>query len=117
MRAIEVDELRVHHGDVRAVDGVTFHVEPGEVVALLGPNGAGKTTTVETAEGYRRPTSGAVHVLGLDPVIDHHALTSRIGVMLQSGGVYPGMRPLEAIRLFASYYENADDPIALLERV
>ncbi|MEY2407310.1 MAG: type transport system ATP-binding protein, partial [Acidimicrobiaceae bacterium] len=47
MRAIEIVDLAVHHGPVRAVDGVTFAVEPGEVVALLGPNGAGKTTTVE----------------------------------------------------------------------
>jgi ABC-2 type transport system ATP-binding protein len=117
MRAIEIDDLAVHHGAVRAVDGVTFHVEPGEIVALLGPNGAGKTTTVETAEGYRRPTRGSVRVLGLDPVADHAELTPRIGVMLQSGGVYPGMRPLEAIKLFASYYDVAEEPVALLERV
>ena len=95
---------------MRAVDGVTFAVEPGEVVALLGPNGAGKTTTVETLEGYRSPTSGSVQVLGLDPVSDHRALTPRIGVMLQSGGVYPGMRPLEALELFASYYDDPEDP-------
>jgi ABC-2 type transport system ATP-binding protein len=117
MRAIEIVDLAVHHGPVRAVDGVTFAVEPGEVVALLGPNGAGKTTTVETAEGYRRPTSGSVQVLGLDPVSDHRTLTPRIGVMLQSGGVYPGMRPLEAIKLFASYYDDPEDPVTLLERV
>lgn len=117
MRAIEVENLAVHYGSVRAVNGVTFTAEPGSVVALLGPNGAGKTTTVETLEGFRQPTSGSVRVLGLDPIADHAALMPQIGVMLQNGGVYPGMRPLEAIRLFASYYDDAEDPDELLERV
>jgi ABC-2 type transport system ATP-binding protein len=115
--AIEVDELGVVYGRVRAVNGVSFSVETGEVLALLGPNGAGKTTTVETLEGYRRPTSGRVRVLGLDPVADHDPLVRRIGVMLQSGGVYPGIRPLEALELFASYYVHPDDPALLLDRV
>jgi ABC-2 type transport system ATP-binding protein len=87
------------------------------VVALLGPNGAGKTTTVETLEGYRRPTAGTVEVLGLHPRRDHAALRARIGVMLQSGGVYPGMSPTEALHLFASYYDDPADPKELLNRV
>jgi ABC-2 type transport system ATP-binding protein len=114
---IEVDELGVRYGDVRAVNGVSFTVEAGDVLALLGPNGAGKTTTVETLEGYRRPSSGRVRVLGLDPIAGHDELTRRIGVMLQSGGVYPGIRPLEALELFASYYDDPDDPALLLDRV
>ena len=82
--AVEVEELRVAYGDRVAVDGVSFSRGAGEVVALLGPNGAGKTTTVETLEGYRRPRSGAVRVLGLDPIADHTgALVPRIGVVLQ----------------------------------
>src|SRR3954463_8270081 len=115
MRAIQVDELRVHHGTVRAVDGVSFAVEAGEVGALLGPNGAGKTTTVETAEGYRRPDSGSVSVLGLDPVDDRGALADRVGVMPQGAGAYPGLRVGEAVRLFASYYESPDAPDRLLD--
>jgi len=117
MAAIEVHELVVRYGAVTAVDGVSFHVDAGEVLALLGPNGAGKTTTVETLEGYHRPSSGGVRVLDLDPVRDHGALVRRVGAMLQDGGVYPGIRPLEALRLFASYYEDPEDPVALLERV
>lgn len=117
MGAIEVDELSVRFGAVLAVNAVSFAVEPGEVLALLGPNGAGKTSTVETLEGYRRPTSGRVRVLGLDPVADHDALVRHIGVMLQSGGVYPGIRPLDALELFASYYDDPDDPATLLDRV
>jgi ABC-2 type transport system ATP-binding protein len=117
MRAIEVTDLAVSYGPLRAVDGVSLSVDAGEVLALLGPNGAGKTSTVETIEGYRRPSRGSVRVLGLDPVRDHAQLTPRIGVMLQAGGVYPGIRPLEALRLFASYYDRPDDPAALLDRV
>ncbi len=117
MTAIVVDELVVRHGELTAVDGLSLSVGPGEVVALLGPNGAGKTTTVETLEGFRRPDGGTVRVLGLDPITDHRSLTPQVGVMLQQGGVYPGIRPLEALRLFASYYSRPDEPDALLERI
>jgi ABC-2 type transport system ATP-binding protein len=117
MRAIEVDGLSVSYGTLRAVNGVSFAVESGEVLALLGPNGAGKTSTVEAIEGYRKPTAGSCRVLGLDPIAQHDELVPRIGVMLQAGGVYPGIRPLEAVRLFASYYRDGEDPAALLERV
>src|SRR5687768_14278774 len=71
------------------VDGVSFSVAAGEVLALLGPNGAGKTTTVEMLEGYRRPDGGEVRVLGYDPIRDAQRLRPRMGLMLQEGGVYP----------------------------
>src|SRR5205823_14165065 len=109
--------LVVRYGDVVAVDGVSFSAEAGSVLALLGPNGAGKTSTVETLEGYRKASGGTARVLGLDPIADHRQLTRRIGVMLQRGGVYPGMNPLDALRLFASYYDQPDDPAAVLQRV
>lgn len=117
MPAIEVDDLTVTYGSRRAVDRLSFSAEPGEVLALLGPNGAGKTSTVETLEGYRRPSDGRAQVLGLDPVADHDRLTPRIGVMLQSGGVYPGIRPLEILSLHAAFYAEPADPAELLERV
>ena len=116
--AIDVSGLVVRYpGGLTAVDGLSFSVGAGEVVALLGPNGAGKTTTVETLEGYKSPTSGSVRVLDLDPVRDHARLTPRIGVMLQKGGVYPGIRPVEALRLFAAFYESPEDPARLLDRL
>ena len=117
MGAVDVSDLGVRFGDLRAVDGVSFSVAAGETVVVLGPNGAGKTTTVETIEGYRRPDEGSVRVLGLDPVGDAAAVRPRIGVMLQRGGVYPSIRPAEALRLFAAYYPTPVDPAALLERV
>ncbi|HVC25747.1 MAG TPA: ABC transporter ATP-binding protein [Acidimicrobiales bacterium] len=115
MPAIEVDALRVCFGAVAAVAGVSFSADAGEVVALIGPNGAGKTTTVETLEGYRRPTSGTVRVLGLDPVADHRELAPSIGVMLQGGGTYPVMGAARALKLFASYYDDPRDPEELLD--
>jgi ABC-2 type transport system ATP-binding protein len=115
--AVSVAGLVVRYGTTTAVDGVSFEAAAGQVTALLGPNGAGKTTTVETAEGYRRPDAGSVRVLDLDPVRDHAALVSRIGVMPQDGGVYPGIRVLEAVRLFAAYHDDPLDAATLLARV
>jgi ABC-2 type transport system ATP-binding protein len=117
--AIEVSGLVVRYGDLTAVGGIDLQASAGEVVAVLGRNGAGKTSTVETLEGYRRRAAGSVRVLGLDPgeQADARSLTSRIGIMLQRGGVYPSMGPAEALRLFSSYYESPEDPADLVERM
>src|SRR5262249_26060566 len=115
--AIDVAALEKRYGTTRAVDGLSLTIAQGEVFGLLGPNGAGKTTTVEILEGYRKPDAGEVRVLGLDPWRDGAALRPRIGVMLQEGGLYPGIGPHEALRLFASYYDDPDDPDRLLTLV
>jgi ABC-2 type transport system ATP-binding protein len=115
--AVSVDGLVKRYGSLTAVDHLTFDVRPGEVFGLLGPNGAGKTTTVEVLEGYRTPDAGTVRVSGLDPVRDGARLRPLIGVMLQEGGLYPGLKPPEVLQLFASYYDDADDPARLLDVV
>jgi len=117
--AIAVEGLEVCYGDVVAVDGLDLSAERGEVVALLGRNGAGKTSTVETMEGYRRASAGTVRVLGVDPATadGHRHLSSRIGVMLQKGGVYPSMSPRDVLRLFSSYYDRPVDPEELIGRL
>jgi ABC-2 type transport system ATP-binding protein len=115
--AIQVVGLGKRYGATVALAGLDFEVERGEVFGLLGPNGAGKTTTVEILEGYRRPDTGEVRVLGLDPVAEGTRLRPRIGVMLQEGGLYPGLRPRELLVLFAAYYDDPDDPDALLDLV
>ncbi|MBV9660987.1 MAG: ABC transporter ATP-binding protein [Acidimicrobiales bacterium] len=116
---IEVSGLVVSYGTAVAVDGVDLAVRAGETVALLGRNGAGKTSTVEALEGYRRRAAGEVRVLGLDPSrpAEQRRLTRQVGVMLQRGGVYPGMGPREAVKLFASYYEDPEDPEELVARL
>ena len=117
MPVIEIQDLRKAYGDVKAVDGVSFAVEVGEVFGMLGPNGAGKTTTVEILEGLRPRDSGAVRVLGLDPGRESRDLKRQIGVQLQQVALYPRLRVVEVIELFASFYGRAgvaDHLLALL---
>src|SRR5579871_6162086 len=115
--AVEVRDLVKRYGDRAVVDGLSFSVAPGEVFALLGPNGAGKTTTVEILEGYRQPDAGSARVLGLDPTRQGAQLKPKIGLMLQQGGLFPQITPKEALRLFAAFYPNAEDPEALLDQL
>ncbi len=115
--AVECDGVVVRYGDTVAVDRLSFTAHRGEVLALLGPNGAGKTSTVEALEGYRDVAGGRVRVLGLDPGRDHAALVRRMGVMLQKGGVYPMLGPAQVLQLFAAYYDDPEDPDALLDQV
>jgi len=115
--AVEVDRLVKRYGDLVAVDSLTLQADRGTVLALLGPNGAGKTTTVETCEGFRRPDGGSVRVLGLDPWRDRARLAPSVGVMLQSGGVYPGARAEEMLRLVAALHARPLDVPALMERL
>jgi ABC-2 type transport system ATP-binding protein len=118
--AVEVTGLTVRYGPAgtpAAVDGIDLHAAAGEVLVVLGPNGAGKTSTVETLEGYRRPAGGQVRVLGLSPVTDHAALSGRVGVMLQRGGVYPMLGPRRVLRLFAGYYPDPVPADELLDLV
>ncbi|MDQ1011501.1 ABC-2 type transport system ATP-binding protein [Streptomyces sp. V4I23] len=115
--AVQIRGLVKRYGSKTAVDGLDLDVATGSVTAVLGPNGAGKTTTVETCEGYRRADAGTVRVLGLDPVADAARLRPRIGVMLQSGGVYSGARADEMLRHMAKLHAHPLDVDALIERL
>lgn len=101
--------------DPAAVDNLDLDVQRAEVFALLGPNGAGKTTTVEMCEGFLRPDSGSIEILGLDPATENAKLRERIGVMLQGGGGYPAARAGEMLNLVAAYAANPLDPQWLLD--
>ncbi len=107
--AIEVRDLHKSYGEYEAVRGIDITVQRGEVFGLLGPNGAGKTTTVEILEGYRERTSGEVSVLGYDPAQRSIELRRRIGIVLQSGGIYGHITPREALRHWASFYPAPRD--------
>jgi ABC-2 type transport system ATP-binding protein len=107
--AVDVKNLEVTFGELRAVDNVTLNVNYGEVVTLLGPNGAGKTTLVETLLGFRSPNAGVVRLHGLDPRRDHHEVVVRTGALLQRGGVWAPMTPRDVLRLTASYYDASRD--------
>jgi ABC-2 type transport system ATP-binding protein len=104
--AIEARDLHKRYGDYEAVRGIDITVQRGEVFGLLGPNGAGKTTTVEILEGYRTRTSGEVSVLGHDPAHRSIELRRRIGIVLQSGGIYSHVTPREALTHWARFYPH-----------
>ncbi|MCW2815405.1 MAG: transporter related protein [Nocardioides sp.] len=115
--AVLVDGLVMRYGDKVAVDGLSLTVEAHTITAVLGPNGAGKTTTLETCEGYRRPQQGSVRVLGLDPVRDRRELLPRIGVMLQSGGAWGGVRAVEMLRHVSRLHAHPVDIDLLVDRL
>ncbi|MEA2199501.1 MAG: type transport system ATP-binding protein [Solirubrobacteraceae bacterium] len=113
--AIEVSDLRKRYGGYEALRGLDITVRRGEVFGLLGPNGAGKTTTVEILEGYRARTGGEVSVLGHDPAGRSIDLRRRIGIVLQSGGIYSHITPREALRHWASFYPHPRDVEEVLD--
>jgi ABC-2 type transport system ATP-binding protein len=115
--AVEVTDLVKRYGHTTAVDGLSLRAARGTVTAVLGPNGAGKTTTLEICEGYRRPDGGTVAILGLDPVADARTLRPRVGVMLQSGGIPPAVRPSEYLGVLAKFHAHPLSPAWLLDRL
>lgn len=113
--ALVVRDVVKTFGSVRAVDHLSFTAQRGEVLALLGPNGAGKTTTIEMCEGFTAPTSGTISVLGIDPQRSPEKVRERIGIMLQGGGSYSGIRVKEMLDLTASYNADPLDPAWLMD--
>jgi ABC-2 type transport system ATP-binding protein len=107
----------MRYGEKVAVDGLTLDVPRGTITAVLGPNGAGKTTTLETCEGYRKPQQGRVRVLGLDPQADRREVLPRIGVMLQHGGAWSGVRAVEMLRHVAALHAHPLSVGMLVERL
>ncbi|MCO6007392.1 ABC transporter ATP-binding protein [Actinoallomurus purpureus] len=120
--AVVVESLHKAYGTVRAVNGVTFTVEHGEIFALLGRNGAGKTTTMEILEGFRTRDGGRAEVLGLDPgdPATKRRLSERIGLVLQDIAVEPYLTVRETIARDAGYYSaprDIDEVIGLVDLV
>src|SRR6266571_280671 len=98
------DVVKVYHPDIKALDHVSFDIQPGETVALLGPNGAGKSTAIDTMLGLRTPTSGEVRILGGTAAAAVAA--GQIGGMLQTSGLPEGARVAELIGLFRQLYRD-----------
>jgi ABC-2 type transport system ATP-binding protein len=110
LNAVEVRGLRKSYDGNEAVRGISFEIAAGEVFGLLGPNGAGKTTTVEILEGYRLRDAGTVTVLGTDPAGAPDDWRGRVGVVPQTGDLFPNLSVIEHLRLFAAYYPHPRDP-------
>ncbi|OQA04288.1 MAG: Fluoroquinolones export ATP-binding protein [bacterium ADurb.Bin400] len=116
-RVIQVNNLVKNYGKLTAVNGISFHVERGEIFGLLGENGAGKTTTLEIVEGLRSLTNGSVAVLGYDLTDNLSEIKRKIGVQLQSSAYYNFLNLQEILRLFGGFYGMKSDPAKLLEMV
>src|ERR1700723_2218224 len=115
---IQVSGVRKTYGRTVAVDEVSLEVGEGEIFGLIGPNGAGKTTSMECIEGIRKPDSGTIAVLGLDPFRQVYKLQDRVGVQLQQAQLQKRIKVWEAVDLWASLYgKKAIDVERLLEQL
>ncbi|HET9619806.1 MAG TPA: ATP-binding cassette domain-containing protein [Kofleriaceae bacterium] len=102
MEAIAIDQLSKSYGRIKALSGVGFKIEPGEVIGLLGPNGAGKTTLMKILTGYVEPDDGQVRVHGIDVVADPLAAQRRIGYLPESAPLYTEMLVQEYLEMMAA---------------
>ncbi len=101
---IQVERLSKRYGDLKAADGVTFEVRPGEVYGLLGPNGAGKTTTLSMIAGLLRPDEGRVAIDGIDLARDPIAVKARLGVVPQEVALYEELSARENLKFWGGLY-------------
>jgi ABC-2 type transport system ATP-binding protein len=118
MNAIEVQNLTRDYNGLRAVDGLNFKVESGEIFGFLGPNGAGKSTTIRMLTGQLRPSSGSAHVMGCDVVEQRQQLKPQIGVVFDSQNLYERLSGRDNLRFFARLYRVKRSRVErLLEQV
>ena len=117
MSIIEVRDLYKSYGEVKAVRGVSFAVEKGEIFGILGPNGAGKTTTLEVLEGLNKADSGTVTIAGFDALKQTQEVKHKIGVQLQSESFFDKLQLVELLDLFASFYNKKIEALGLLKKV
>jgi ABC-2 type transport system ATP-binding protein len=101
---IQVKNLKKSYGKIKAVDDVSFEVYEQEIFGLVGPNGAGKTTAIECIEGLRKPNSGNLKVLDLNPTSNGRTLRNLIGIQLQESQLPARLKVWEAVSLFSSFY-------------
>jgi branched-chain amino acid transport system ATP-binding protein len=113
MSLLEVDDIEVRYGAIRALKGITFHVDEGEVVALLGANGAGKTTTQKTVSGMMRPSLGEIRYDGerIDGLPAHDLITLGICHVPEGRRVFPRMTVAENLEMGAFRFKRPDPEV------
>jgi len=104
MKAISVHDLIRDFNGLRAVAGINFEVEPGEIFGFLGPNGAGKSTTIRILTGQLRPTSGQAQVMGCDVVEQREQIKPQIGVVFEYLNIYERLSARDNLRFYARLY-------------
>ncbi|MEM2880565.1 MAG: ABC transporter ATP-binding protein [Candidatus Methanomethylicaceae archaeon] len=111
VRVIVVRDLVKEYPGRRALDGITFEVEEGEVFGLIGPNGAGKTTTLRILATIIKPTSGYVEVCGKDVLKEDMEVRRLISYLPEEAGAYSNLSGLEYLRFMASFYYNDEKSV------
>lgn len=106
--SITVKNLLKVYGQQRAVDGISFSVNPGEIVGFLGPNGAGKSTTMKMITGYLQPDGGSASVSGIDVSADPMAVKSKVGYLPESNPLYYEMYVREYLDFIAGVHGLAN---------
>jgi ABC-type multidrug transport system ATPase subunit len=116
--AILVKDLSFSYGHLKAVKGISFYLNPGEILGFLGPNGAGKSTTIKMLTGQLTPDTGSIRILGMDMLPDDPAVQARIGVCFEEKNLYGNMTGRENLKFFSRLFGLKDfDADDLLRRV
>jgi len=114
---ISVKDLNKTYGETKAVNGISFQVEEGEIFGMVGPNGAGKTTAIECVEGLRKADSGKIRVLDLDPIRQERQLRPQLGIQLQQAFLPDNIKVWEALDMYKSFYDRTVDWEDLLDEL
>ncbi len=112
MTLVEVNNLSKTYGDTRAVDGISFEIQRGEIFGLLGPNGAGKSTTINMLCAYTEPTGGQIRIDTINVVAEPERVKPFIGVVPQDIALYPDLNGVENLRFFGRLYDIPADQLA-----
>ncbi len=112
MTLVEVNNLSKTYGDTRAVDGISFEIQQGEIFGLLGPNGAGKSTTINMLCAYTEPTGGQIRIDTINVVAEPERVKPFIGVVPQDIALYPDLNAVENLRFFGRLYDIPADQLA-----
>ncbi|MDR0490765.1 MAG: ABC transporter ATP-binding protein [Oscillospiraceae bacterium] len=105
---LELENLTKLYRNGRGAEDISFALAPGEVMGLLGPNGSGKTTTMKAIAGLVQPTSGSVHICGIDATRHHEQAMRHTGCLIEAPALYGHMSARQNLNLAARFYENAD---------
>lgn len=113
---VSVENLIVRYKNFTAVKNISFEVKEGQILAIIGPNGSGKTSTIECIEGLRKPASGTIKVLGMDPQKHRKEIYKEVGIQLQEAQYQSKIKVHELCDQFSSFYDSPADYKSLLKQ-
>jgi ABC-2 type transport system ATP-binding protein len=108
---LEVDGLKKFYGNLEALKGISFQVQPGEIFALIGPNGAGKTTALRIVATLLSPSDGKVSFLGFDLKKQPEKFREKISYLPEEAGAYKNLKGIEYLKFMANFYANSDKEV------